>query len=119
MAPPLMVSVAPKKGATWGAEREPRSGLRYGKSEPRIKTSERRKSVLGGIGCGDFSRFGCTSGAIGFSFDLDDDGAVDEAVEESHRQWSIGEIASPAVEVDVRDQGGGTALMTFDDHLIE
>ena len=40
-------------------------------------------------------------GAIGFSLDLDDDGAFNETIEESHSQWSIAHVIGPAVEVDV------------------
>src|SRR5260370_27556351 len=43
-------------------------------------------------------------GAVGLALDLEDDGAVDQAVEESHGQGGIAQILAPGFEVDVGHQ---------------
>ena len=51
------------------------------------------------------------SGAVGLAFDLEDDRALDHAVEEGHRQRAIREVVSPFVEVYVGDQRRGALLI--------
>ena len=63
-------------------------------------------------------RFGFP-GAIGFAFDLDDGCAFNETVEESHSQWRIADVISPAVEIDVGEQGCGATVVASDDDLIK
>src|SRR5690242_1109297 len=50
-------------------------------------------------------------GAVGLAFDLQDDRALDEPVEERHRQGAVGEIVSPLIEVHVGDYGRGALLI--------
>ena len=57
--------------------------------------------------------------AVRFAFDLEDDGAIDDAVEEGHGQGRIAEVVGPGVEVDVGDQGGGPLRAAGVDDLEE
>src|SRR5260370_3114362 len=43
-------------------------------------------------------------GAVGLAFDFEDDGAVDQAVEEGHGRGRIAKVLAPGFEVDVGDQ---------------
>ena len=58
-------------------------------------------------------------GAIGLAFDLQNDCIFNKAIEECHCQGTVREVVSPLVKVHVRDQGGGTLLITRSDDLIE
>jgi hypothetical protein len=45
-------------------------------------------------------------GAVGFAVDFEDDGAVDNAIEEGSAERWLAEVFGPRLEVHVGDQGG-------------
>ena len=64
-------------------------------------------------------RFVRAMSAVAATRDLQHDRSVDDAVEESHRQWWIAEVIAPGVEVDVRRQCGRAAAMAGVDDFVE
>src|SRR6266852_8335046 len=66
-------------------------------------------------------REGCpgSAGAIRRPVDLDDDCAIDEAIEHRRGQGCIAEILCPGVEVDIGDQDRRALVMAADDHLVQ
>jgi hypothetical protein len=49
---------------------------------------------------------------VGLAFDLEDDGALHQPIEERHGQRTVGEIFSPLVKVDVGNQRRGALLVS-------
>ena len=43
---------------------------------------------------------------------LQDDSSFDEAIEESHRQRTVGQVVSPFIKIYVRNQRGGALLIS-------
>jgi hypothetical protein len=52
-------------------------------------------------------RLTAAMGPVRLAVDLQDDRAIDHAIQKVHRQRGIAEVIAPGVEVDVGDQGGG------------
>ena len=58
-------------------------------------------------------------GAVRLAADLQQDRAIDHAIEEGHRQRWIAEVVAPRLEVDVRGQGGGAFAAAGVDEFVE
>ena len=58
-------------------------------------------------------------GTVGLAGQLQDDGAIDDAVQDSHGQGWIGEVFGPAFKVDVGDHGCRATRAAGVDHLVE
>ena len=58
-------------------------------------------------------------GAVGLAFDLEDDRALNQTVEEGHRQRAIRKIVSPFVEVHIGNQRRGSLLIARGDDLVK
>ena len=89
------VSVAAKYGAILAGKKGPVVRLRDGCRQARRRMSEAPldcsgRFVLAAVG------LRC---AIRLAFDLEDDGAFDQAVQESHGQRTVGQIVSPFFEI--------------------
>src|SRR6266540_1284239 len=56
--------------------------------------------------------------SIGFAFQLDDGGAVHDAIQQRHRQGRVAEVVGPGLEVDVRHQSRADALAARVDDLV-
>ena len=54
-----------------------------------------------------------------YSFDLDDDGSFNQAIQESHGQRPIGEILRPSIKIHIGNQCGRTLLVTRGDDLVQ
>ena len=61
---------------------------------------------------------GAAMGSVGFAFPFHDGGAIDDSIEQCHRQGCVAEIVGPSVEVDVGDQSGGALLAAGVDDLV-
>ena len=76
----------------------PRRGLKKGGAMPCLL-----------FGCAVFGAF--LRCAIRLAFDLEDDGSLDQTIQESHGQRAVGQILPPFVEVHVGDQSRGAFLI--------
>jgi len=90
------LSVAAKKGTSSAVETEPGAGLRSGLRWRRKWGRNACLPLSGRIVLAFDQR-----GTVSLAFDLEDDRAFDQAVEESHRQWAIDQVLCPFVEVHV------------------
>jgi hypothetical protein len=59
------------------------------------------------------------AGAVGFALDLEDDGAIDQAVQEGHGQGWVAQVVAPGVEVDVGGQGRRFFLVAGVEDFVE
>jgi hypothetical protein len=58
-------------------------------------------------------------GPVGLAVDLHDDGPIDDAIQEGHRERWIAEVFAPGIEVDVGHQGRGALSAAGVDHLVQ
>ena len=101
------MTVAVGKGTSLAAEKGPAVWLRHGRPRAHGGHDEVARLSGGGLGFRGFRLLG----AVGPALELEDDGTLDQAVEESHCQRTVSEIVSPLIEVDVGDQRRGALLI--------
>lgn len=58
-------------------------------------------------------------GTVRLTADLQQDGTIDHAIQEGHRQWRIAQVVAPGLEIDIGSQGGGTSAAACVDDLVE